>query len=60
MITPTEFQVFPSSVTTSGAFTVHSPQLTVTIPSFTNAGLAKVYIVKIAEFASYDPKQRPV
>jgi hypothetical protein len=60
MTTPTEFQVFPSSVTTSGAFTVHSPQLTVTIPSFTNADSAKVYIVKIAEFASYDPKQRPV
>jgi hypothetical protein len=60
MTTPTEFQVFPSSVTTSGAFTVHSPQLSVTVPQYLDAGVSQLYIVKIAEFGSFDPKQRPV
>jgi hypothetical protein len=60
MTTPTEFPVFPSSTTTSGAFTVHSPQLSITIPRYLDTGVSQLYIVKIAVFGSFDPKQRPV
>ena len=60
LITPTEFQVFPSSSTTAGAFTTHSPQLQISVPALSDAGMDQFYIVKIAMFGSYDPKQRPV
>jgi hypothetical protein len=60
LVTPTEFQLFPTSTTTAGAFTAHSPQLSITVPALLDTGTEQLYITKIAVFASYDPKQRPV
>lgn len=53
---PAELQVFP---TAGQVFTVHSPQLTITIDSGFGA-TAKIELAKIQEYGSFDPAQRPV
>jgi hypothetical protein len=60
IVNPVEFQVFSSSNSTAGAVTVHSPQLQISIVPLSDAGSAQIRFTKIAMFASYDPKQRPV
>ena len=59
---PIELQVnnFSSTAVGTGAFTAHSPQLKINITPLTDAGSAQVRFSKIAMFASFDPKQRPV
>jgi hypothetical protein len=69
-LTPTEFdslsalpvgtQVFPDSVTSSGAVTEHSPQLQISIAALPDTGTALVRLTKQAIFGSFDPRQRPV
>jgi hypothetical protein len=60
IVNPVEFQVFSGSNSTAGAVTAHSPQLQISIVPLTDAGSAQIRFTKIAMFASYDPKQRPV
>jgi hypothetical protein len=57
---PIEFQIFPTSTTTGGAFTVKSPQLEISLSQGQLTHVNKVHFTKVAFFASYDPKQRPV
>ena len=59
---PTEFKVFPDgqSTGTSGVFTSHSPQLQLSVRSPVAADINQLRFAKIQEYASFDPKQRPV
>ncbi len=59
---PTEFKVFPDgqSTGTSGVFTSHSPQLQASVRSPVAADINQLRFAKIQEYASFDPKQRPV
>lgn len=57
---PVELQVFPTTVNSSGAFTVHAPQLQIAISGLPDNGTAQLRIIKAAWFGSFDPAQRPV
>lgn len=55
---PIELQIF-SANTGSGAFTTHSPQLSIQIPALGDSGTALIRFSKIMMMASFDPTQRP-
>lgn len=57
---PVELQVFPTTTSTAGAFTVHSPQLRIDFTTLVGTGNAQFRFTKVGIFASYDPTQRPV
>jgi hypothetical protein len=58
-VPPIESQVFPLN-STPGAVTVRAPQLKVELSQTTSILSSQLSIAKIATFASYDSKQRPV
>ena len=57
---PIELQIFPTTVNSSGAFTVHAPQLQIVVSGLPDNGTAQLRVIKVAWFGSFDPAQRPV